>query len=131
MCCSSYICMAPRPAKGVLGVTRTIGTTSTEHGVDSAETKLAELRAELDHLDHKLLEDVRTRIEVCAQIAVLKEKHDIPMLQPGRMKFVHERAQNFARTHNLSPEFLRSLYDLIIGEACRVEDLIIDGPGRT
>ena len=119
-----------RTAKGVLGVTRTIDTTSTERGVETAEKKLAELRSELDELDHKLLDDVRNRIEVCAQIALLKEQHDIPMLQPGRMRFVHERAQNYARAHNLSPEFLRSLYDLIIGEACRVEDLIIDGLGR-
>lgn len=29
----------------------------------------------------------------------------------------------------MSPEFLHSLYALLIAEACRVEDLIIDGTG--
>lgn len=106
---------------------RTIVTASNGRDVDVSERTLAELRRELDYVDARLLDDVRTRIELCAQIATLKKTHEIPMMQPGRMQFVHERARNYALGHHMSPEFLRSLYDLLIGEACRVEDLIIDG----
>lgn len=113
--------------KGANCVERTITTTSNGHDVEVSERKLAELRHELDYVDAKLLDDVRARIEICAQIAALKKRNEIPMMQPGRMKFVHERARNYALGHHMSPEFLRALYDLLISEACRVEDLIIDG----
>jgi len=94
--------------------------------VATPETKLAELRTELDSLDARLLEIVDARIQICAEVAELKKVYSIPMMQPGRMRIVHERAQEFARSHGLSGDFIRSLYELLIGEACRVEDLIID-----
>lgn len=104
---------------------RMIAVATNDQEVASSELKLAKLRADLDYVDSRLLEIVRARIEVIEQIAVLKQHYDIPMMQPGRMRVVHERAQRFADEHRLSPEFLRSLYDLLIGEACRVEDEII------
>ncbi|AKE90171.1 MULTISPECIES: chorismate mutase [Rhodococcus] len=87
------------------------------------------LRTELDRVDARLLDDVRDRLRICARIAHLKQRHAIPMLQPGRMQVVHDRAETYAHRNAMSPEFLHSLYALLIAEACRVEDLIIDGTG--
>lgn len=83
------------------------------------------LRTELDRIDARLLDDVRDRLRVCARIAHLKRRHAIPMLQPGRMQAVHERAETYAHRNAMSAEFLHSLYTLLIDEACRIEDLII------
>lgn len=93
---------------------------------DEPETHLASLRAELDSIDARLLETVRDRIEVCSRVALVKREFDIPMMQPDRVGVVQERARAFGRANSLSEEFLVAVYELLIGEACRVEDLIID-----
>lgn len=90
------------------------------------EVILGDRRCELDALDAQLLDIVRRRIECCASIAELKREHAIPMMQPGRVGVVHRRAQAFGQEHGISTEFLRNLYEVIIAETCRVEDLIID-----
>ncbi|MFF0813648.1 chorismate mutase family protein [Rhodococcus sp. NPDC003318] len=89
------------------------------------ESELEDLRSELDGIDDQLLDSVRQRIEVCTRIAVLKRRHDIPVMQPRRVGAVHEHARSYALDHDLSPQFLRDLYDLLIAETCRVEDRIV------
>lgn len=92
---------------------------------ERGERALGDLRAELDGIDDRLLEDVRARIEVCTRIAQLKRSQSIPMMQPWRVGAVHEHAHRYAVDHDLSPQFLHDLYELLISETCRVEDLII------
>jgi chorismate mutase len=90
--------------------------------------QLEKLRAELDAIDRRLLDELRARIEVCVDIAHVKRAHDVPMMQPHRIGIVQERAAKYAAQHGMSGTFLRGLYELIIAETCRVEDLIIDSP---
>ena len=94
-------------------------------GDDPTARELQALRTELDGIDDRLLEDVRARIEVCTRIAELKRRHAIPVMQPRRVGAVHEHAHRFAVDHDLSTDFLHALYDLMISETCRVEDLIV------
>jgi chorismate mutase len=49
------------------------------------------------------------------------------MMQPHRIAIVQERAASFAAEHDIDAKFLNRLYDLIIDETCRVEDLVIAG----
>ncbi|MDO4254536.1 MAG: chorismate mutase family protein [Kocuria sp.] len=91
------------------------------------DVTLRDRRDELDRLDAQFLDILRRRIECCVSIAQLKREHDIPMMQPERVGFVHQRAEAFGREHGISTDFLRRLYEVIITETCRVEDLIIDG----
>lgn len=93
---------------------------------EEPDTQLTSLRAELDAIDARLLENIRDRIEVCSRVALVKREFDIPMMQPDRVGVVQERARDFARAHALSEDFVVGVYELLIGEACRVEDLIID-----
>ncbi|OZC82351.1 chorismate mutase [Rhodococcus sp. 06-412-2C] len=94
----------------------------------AGEQKLAELRRELDGIDEVLRAAIRDRIDVCVRVAHVKREHSIPMMQPGRVGLVTERAREFASANGLSPDFLEELYRSMIAEACRVEDLIIDSP---
>jgi chorismate mutase len=48
------------------------------------------------------------------------------MMQPQRIAIVQERAAAYAAEHGVDARFLQRLYDLIIDETCRVEDLVID-----
>jgi 4-amino-4-deoxychorismate mutase len=96
--------------------------------LETADGDLLEsLRGELDRVDAELLATLGARVELCRQIAVYKRDNDVPMMQPHRIGVVQRRAAEFALVSGLDPAFLRQLYDLIIAETCRIEDLIIDG----
>jgi chorismate mutase len=98
-------------------------------GPDAAAEDLERLRAQLDALDRVLLATVRDRIRCCVRIADVKRRHAVPMMQPHRIAIVQQRAASYAAEHGLDAEFLQRLYDLIIDETCRVEDLVIAGAG--
>ncbi len=93
----------------------------------AGEAQLAALRAELDETDGLLLETLRRRLDVCVRIGHHKKAFGVPMMQPQRIGVVQGRAAAFAARHGISPAFLRSLYELIIQETCRLEEDII-GP---
>ena len=95
---------------------------------EAAQRILQQLRDELDGLDRTLLETVRRRLDCCCRIGLHKRDHAIPMMQPHRIGVVQARAAAFAAAHGMSPDFLRSLYELIITETCRLEDEIIGVP---
>ncbi|MGI8306033.1 chorismate mutase family protein [Saccharopolyspora hattusasensis] len=94
----------------------------------SPETKLEALRADLDGIDLRLLDVLRERIELCVRIAEHKREHGVPMMQPHRIGVVQQRAADYGAEHGIDQAFLRALYDLVIGETCRVEDLVIGTP---
>ncbi|MEV0963744.1 MULTISPECIES: chorismate mutase family protein [unclassified Streptomyces] len=83
------------------------------------------LRAKLDSIDLRFLEELRARIETCVEIAHYKRENDVRMMQPHRIRLVQERAARFGEEHGISQDFLRRLYELIIEETCRVEDVVI------
>ena len=87
---------------------------------------LETLRAELDRIDAEFLGALGARVAVCRSIAHHKREHGVPMMQPHRIGVVQQRAAQFAETNGLDLAFMKQLYDLIIGETCRIEDLIID-----
>ena len=87
--------------------------------------ELERLRAQLGEIDMALLEQLKLRLECCVEIAAVKKANGVPMMQPHRIDIVQERAARFAREHGIDPDFLRSLYALIIDETCRIEDRVI------
>lgn len=89
---------------------------------------LEDFRKQIDRIDAVLIEAVGKRLGICNQVAHFKREHGIPMMQPGRVEHVKERMAEIGKTHGLRPEFVRELYGLIIGEACKLEDEIIDAP---
>jgi chorismate mutase len=74
----------------------------------------------LDALDQDLLDAVRDRIRCCVRIAPSRHLDDAAAAD-------RERAAAYARMYGIDAEFLDCLYDLIIDETCRVEDLVISG----
>lgn len=88
--------------------------------------KLAEYRAEIDAIDERLIELLGRRYTVCRDVARFKKEKRIPMMQSGRVEQVKERCARLAERHGVDPGFVRELYAVIIGEACRIEDQIIE-----
>ncbi len=90
---------------------------------------LSTFRKALDGIDAQLIELLGRRFAVCRQVASYKRLHQVPMMQPGRIQEVQRRNAELAKAHAVNPEFVRDLYALVIAEACRLEDEIIDaGP---
>ena len=87
---------------------------------------LEELRQEIDRLDAQLIEVVARRLQVCCQVAEYKRAHGLPVLQPERAAQVVERAIAQGAAHGLDARFVRALYGLIMAEACRLEDEIVE-----
>jgi chorismate mutase len=101
-------------------------------GPNAAAEDLERLRAQLDALDQVLLDTLRDRIRCCVRIAEVKRRDSVPMMQPHRIATVQKRAASYAGEHGIDATFLHRLYELIIDETCRVEDLVIadDGAAR-
>ncbi|MGI5467383.1 chorismate mutase family protein [Streptomyces sp. CA-132043] len=93
----------------------------------STVSRLEDLRSILEEIDNSLLRVVERRIACCVRIGEYKKEHDVPMMQNHRIEAAHRRAQDFAVATGLDPDFLHRLYDLLIEETCRVEDLVIGG----
>ena len=90
-----------------------------------AVAELEQLRSKLGAIDESLLDQLRERLECCVQIAEVKKANGVPMIQPHRIGVAQERANRYAKEHGINEEFLRKLYDVIIEETCRLEDLVI------
>lgn len=87
----------------------------TDHNI------LAKPRARLDKLDISILALLSARLHVCLEIADLKTRAGIPMMQPHRVDVILGRAQDAAEEYNVDAEFLVSVYKRIVDETCRVE----------
>jgi chorismate mutase len=87
--------------------------------------ELERLRARLDSIDTLLLDVLRDRLACCAEIGDVKRRHSVQMMQPGRIRLVQQRAANYAAAHGISTDFLRTLYDLIVAETCRLEMVVM------
>ncbi|MEU9163357.1 chorismate mutase [Streptomyces sp. NPDC048424] len=92
------------------------------------EDVLRPFRERLEALDGQLAELVAARLAICCEVAEVKRANGIPMMQPQRVTTVREAYAARGERLNLSPEFMRSLATLLIDEACRLEDEIIDAP---
>ena len=91
--------------------------------------QLAKYRAELNTIDYQIIALLGQRYVICRNVARHKKEQRIPVMQHGRVNEVKDRCANLAITHNINPDFVRELYGLIIDEACRIEDAIINNPG--
>jgi chorismate mutase-like protein len=88
--------------------------------------QLTAYRESIDSIDEELIELLGRRYAVCREVARVKKERNIPMMQTGRVEQVKERCAALAGRHGVDPKFIRELYALIIAEACRIEDRIID-----
>jgi 4-amino-4-deoxychorismate mutase len=90
------------------------------------EEVLSALRSQLDELDTQIIDLLSRRIAVCREVAESKARHQIPMLQQQRIDSVKQRVTTLAAQKGLNERFVATLYDLIIGETCRIELKIIE-----
>lgn len=105
-----------------------LGTASTDAagapsaGASSAGEGLAPFRARLDALDAQIVRLLGERFEVCREVASYKSEHEIEMMQPQRVQQVRARYLERGGQAALPPDFTESLFELLIGATCKLED---------
>jgi chorismate mutase len=97
----------------------------------SDDNGLAPFRERLDELDEQIARLLGERFEVCRQVAYHKREHDIPMMQPDRVKIVRERYLARGAEVNLPEDFTSALFEILIEATCKLEDELIDAPITT
>ncbi|MBE6051439.1 MAG: chorismate mutase family protein [Clostridium sp.] len=88
--------------------------------------KLDDFREKIDKIDENLIQLLGERFSICLKIAEYKKKQQIPMMQTNRVQQVKDRCCEIGRRCSIDEKFVNDLYSLIIEEACRLEDEIID-----
>jgi chorismate mutase-like protein len=96
------------------------GTPVTAAG--TAGDGLAPFRARLDDLDEQIARLLGERFEVCRAVAAYKSEHEIPMMQPERVAQVRARYLARGAEVSLPADFTESLFELLIGATCKLED---------
>lgn len=83
-------------------------------------------RRRLDEIDEQIAKLLGERLEICREVAVYKHQHEIPMMQPERVKLVRERYLARGAEANLPADFSADLFELLIATTCRLEDELMD-----
>jgi chorismate mutase-like protein len=87
---------------------------------------LEPFRRRLDEIDEQIAGLLGERLDICREVAVYKSEHEIPMMQPDRVKIVRQRYLDRGAEAGLPPEFSSDLFDLLIATTCRLEDELMD-----
>lgn len=91
---------------------------------------LVEFRRRIDDLDLQIVDLLAARLAVCREVGAFKAERGIDVRQPARMKEVKASKAALGEALGLRPDFMRRLYEMIIDEACALEDQILDTSGR-
>jgi chorismate mutase len=91
----------------------------------TASEGLEPFRKQINDIDGQITSLLAQRFKVCAEVALYKKKHNIPMMQPDRVETVKKRCAELGVEKGLRAEFVREVYSRIIQEACDLEDEII------
>jgi 4-amino-4-deoxychorismate mutase len=91
-----------------------------------SDNGLEPFRRRLDAIDDEIAKLLGERLQICREVAVYKSEHEIPMMQPDRVKLVRERYLARGAENDLPVEFSADLFDLLIATTCRLEDELMD-----
>ena len=89
---------------------------------------LEPFRRRLDELDEEIVRLLGERFQVCREVAAYKREHDVPMMQPERVREVRERYLSRGRQRELPADFTAELFELLIAATCKMEDELIAEP---
>ena len=87
---------------------------------------LEPFRRRLDVIDDEIARLLGERLQICREVAVYKSEHEIPMMQPERVKIVRDRYLARGAENDLPEQFTADLFDLLIATTCRVEDELME-----
>jgi chorismate mutase-like protein len=99
---------------------------SADSGNSTGANGLEPFRRRLDEIDEQIAKLLGERLDICREVAVYKSEHEIPMMQPDRVKIVRERYLARGAEVGLPAEFTSELFELLIATTCKLEDELMD-----
>lgn len=81
--------------------------------------KIGRLRAEISHIDAKIIQDLAERMKWVDEIGRLKQEHGIPVLQLERWETLLESHIVKAKQLGLDEEFIKALFEIIHAQAVK------------
>jgi chorismate mutase len=81
--------------------------------------KMARLRAEINQIDAKIIQDLAERMKWVAEIGRLKQEHSIPVLQIDRWENLLEDHIAKAEKLGLDTDFIKALFELIHAQSIK------------
>ena len=87
---------------------------------------LQPFRERLNDIDARIIKLLGERFDVVREVGLCKKINNIPMMQSRRVEEVKQRCAEIGKQFELDIDFIKAIYTLIINEACRIEDDIID-----
>lgn len=97
-----------------------------EHGNVSFETKLEELRSEIDKIDAELLSVLSRRMDIIDEIGSYKKEHNITILQLKRWRTIFEERLQTGTNYGLYQEFIQKLLEIVHAESIRRQTSIFN-----
>lgn len=87
---------------------------------------LEPFRARLDVVDDEIARLLGERFQICREVAIYKSEHEIPMMQPDRVRVVRQRYLDRGAAAGLPSDFSGALFELLIAATCKAEDELMD-----
>jgi chorismate mutase len=89
---------------------------------DEYQTRIKELRLEVDDVDDHLIKLLGKRMDIARQMGALKRRHNISTLQPKRWEEILESRVNAGKEDKLSEECVFQIFQSIHEEAIRQQE---------
>tara|TARA_B100000029_G_C17517891_1_gene938784 strand:+ start:1288 stop:1593 length:306 start_codon:yes stop_codon:yes gene_type:complete len=94
--------------------------------LDKVPEELQNYRREIDELDVEFVELLVRRFEIVKNVAALKARTGMDVVQSDRAEQVKQRASDMADAQGLSGDFVRSIYEMMIDHAHVIEHDIVN-----
>jgi chorismate mutase-like protein len=82
---------------------------------------LDELRHEIDRIDQAIVELLAQRIQVCRDVAEIKEQTGATVIQPARVRAVLATRRQWAIDHKVDADFAEQIFRTLLAETHRIE----------
>lgn len=89
---------------------------------ENSEATLLDFRRQIDDIDDSIIDLIGRRFYIVRQVASTKKKKNISVMQWDRVDQVKKRCRTRGQRHKICDGFIENLYQLIIDEACHIEN---------
>lgn len=93
---------------------------------DQIPEELEGYRVAIDALDVELIDNLAKRFDIVHRVGELKRREGLSVVQAKRAEEVKDRAAALGEARGLDPQFVRSLYEMMIDHAHVLEHEIVD-----
>ncbi|MEY4633367.1 MAG: chorismate mutase, partial [Actinomycetota bacterium] len=83
--------------------------------------ELPELRVAIDEIDNAIVELLAQRMQVCREVAEIKEQTGATVIQPQRVRDVLASRRQWAIDAGVDADFAEQLFRILLSETHRIE----------